>query len=378
MKMKPTPIEGVTVLEPDVLSDGSGILTPMFVREEMSAVMGNRQIARVNHSSSSEAGTLRGFQLQVAPREETKIVQCLRGRVFDVAFDLRKGSPTFGRYHGEVLDAESRRMLLIPEGFGHAFQTLEPDTDVMYFITGEHAPECEMSINATGRGSPVTWPLPAVCRSGKDMEASSLDQLMAGGFAGVDLSPQWRVPAVSPNADLHAAGRSMMRERNLLSALKNLLMHCRSITVADAGSIYLVEKKNASQVLRIKESQNDSVNLNYDEIALPYNRASMAGYVAITGELVAVEDVYHMPPGSDYGFNDLFDKGHGYRSKSMLTLPFRDNCGDIIGVLQLINRKPARHIKLSNPRLTEEYVIPFSDRDVQLVSAWVAKPFDAL
>ncbi|MGA1530092.1 MAG: dTDP-4-dehydrorhamnose 3,5-epimerase family protein [Kiritimatiellia bacterium] len=377
MKIRSTPIEGVTVLEPDLFADPRGVFTPMFVRDDMSAIMGDRQIIRVNHSTNRDEGTLRGFHLQLGPHEETKIVQCLRGKIYDVALDLRKGSPTFGKCYGEVLDAESRRMLVIPEGFGHAFQTMEPDTDIMYFVTGEYAPDREMNVNGVDPDLDVDWPRPVTCRSEKDTTSLTVAGHIANGFTGVELSRSWHIPSTNNRDDLDDVGRSMMRERNLLSALEKLLLHCRTITLADAGSIYLVEEKRGTRLLRFKHCQNDSVNVNYDEIAIPLNRDSMAGHVALSGEVLAIDDVYQLPSGVAYGFNNRFDKGHGYRTKSALTVPLRDEKGEIMGVLQLLNRKTAKHHKLASPYAVDQHVVPFSARDIALVDEWVANPFKA-
>lgn len=377
MNVRTTPIEGVTVLEPDIFADPRGVFTPMFVQDDMRGIIGERQILRVNHSTNRDEGTIRGFHLQLAPHEETKIVQCLRGSIYDVALDLRKDSPTYGHCYGEVLDADSRRMLVIPEGFGHAFQTLEPDTDIMYFVTGAYAPDREMNVNTVDPNLPMTWPKPVTCRSEKDTTSPTLTEYMADGFAGVELSPQWRTTAAPGTTDLSGLDQALSRHQHLLAELKKLLLHCRTITLADAGSVYLIEQQNDASILRFKHSQNDSVDLNYDEIALPCNRESIAGHVAVTGEHLALDDVHQLPAAATYRFNDRFDRDNGYQTKSMLTVPLINANNDRIGVLQLINRKTAKHHRLSDANAVAEHVTGFSQRDIELVNEWTAKPVDA-
>jgi len=376
MNVRTTPIAGVTVLEPDVFADPRGVFTPMFVQDDMAAVMGSRQILRVNHSTNRDVGTIRGFHLQLAPHEETKIVQCLRGKIYDVALDLRQNSPTYGHCYGEILDAESRRMLVIPEGFGHAFQTLEPDTDIMYFVTGAYAPDQEMNVNAVDAALPMTWPLPVTCRSEKDTTSPSLTDYTANGFDGVALSPQWQTPHADLAPDLRAAHDALARNRQRTDALNKLLLHCRTMTLADAGSVYLIEHDDAQPQLRFVHAQNDSIDLDYQEMTLPCDHSSIAGQVAVTGTMVVIEDAYQAAAEGAYQFNQQFDREHGYHSKSMLVVPLSNRSGDRIGVLQLINRKIAKHHRLTNAAETAEHVLPFSQQDIERVCEWTAQPID--
>lgn len=114
-----------------------------------------------NHSLSRPIHTLRGIHFQRPPHAQTKLVRCLRGRIFDVAVDLRRGSPTFGRWVGVELDAASGRQLFIPVGFGHGFVTLETDTEVFYKVDDFYSAECDGGIRWDDPAIGIDWGLPA-------------------------------------------------------------------------------------------------------------------------------------------------------------------------------------------------------------------------
>lgn len=114
-----------------------------------------------NHSLSREAGTMRGLHFQVPPNAQAKLVRCIRGRVMDYAIDIRRGSPTFGRWVSAELTAANGRQLYIPVGFAHAFLTLEPDCEVAYKVSGHYAPESDRGIRFDDPDIAIAWPLPA-------------------------------------------------------------------------------------------------------------------------------------------------------------------------------------------------------------------------
>jgi dTDP-4-dehydrorhamnose 3,5-epimerase len=125
-------------------------------------------------------GAVRGLHYQRPPAAETKIVSCLRGAIFDVAADIRRGSPTFLGWHGEVLSAENRRTLVVPEGFAHGFQVLEPDTEVLYLTTAPWDATAEGAVNATDPRLGIAWPLPISQRSSRDEAHPVLDDSFLG------------------------------------------------------------------------------------------------------------------------------------------------------------------------------------------------------
>jgi dTDP-4-dehydrorhamnose 3,5-epimerase len=130
--------------------------------------MQGRAIAQINHTLTTRTGTVRGLHVQRPPHAEMKIVTCLRGAVFDVAVDLRGGSPTFLQWHAEHLTAENRRWLVIPEGFAHGFQTLTDDCEMLYLHSASYMPSAEGGLDATDPRLAIPWPLPIAERSPRD------------------------------------------------------------------------------------------------------------------------------------------------------------------------------------------------------------------
>ncbi len=139
-----TPITGLKVLQRSPIGDARGYLERMFCASELawlSPRAGN--IVQINHTVTARCGTIRGLHFQHPPHSEEKFVSCLQGEVFDVAVDLRRGSPTFLSWHAEVLSAGNHKTMFIPEGFAHGFQTLTPDCGMLYFHTAFHRPDAE-------------------------------------------------------------------------------------------------------------------------------------------------------------------------------------------------------------------------------------------
>ena len=123
---------------------------------------------QINHTLTGRRGTVRGMHYQRPPHAETKFISCLRGEVFDVAVDLRHDSPTFLRWHAEVLSAENHRTLVVPEGFAHGFQTLTEDCELLYLHTAAFAPDSEGALNANDPRLAIAWPQPVSDMSARD------------------------------------------------------------------------------------------------------------------------------------------------------------------------------------------------------------------
>jgi dTDP-4-dehydrorhamnose 3,5-epimerase len=168
MKILPTKLPGVVVIETAPYVDDRGAFARLFCSSELSAVVGQRQILQINHSRTSMVGTVRGLHFQRPPRAEMKLVRCLKGRVLDVAIDLRAGSPAFLSWHAEELMPGNSRMLVIPEGCAHGFQVLEADSELLYLHTASHAPDAEAGIRFDDQRLAIAWPLPAVGLSARD------------------------------------------------------------------------------------------------------------------------------------------------------------------------------------------------------------------
>jgi len=179
--------------------------------------------------------------------------------------------------------------------------------------------------------------------------------------------------------ELNQIGIALSSERDLDVLLEMILRKSREITSADAGSLYLVEQvpgapvdeRNplASKQLRFKLSHNDSLQISYNEFVMPIEKRSIAGYVALTGEPLNIEDAYHLPENAEFSHNRSFDLSTGYRTKSILGIPMRTHKGEIIGVLQLINRKRHWEAKLTTPQAIAEEILPFDEKCVHLASS---------
>src|SRR5262249_19221329 len=167
--------------------------------------------------------------------------------------------------------------------------------------------------------------------------------------------------------DLNSIGVALSAQRDIDKLLDMILRKTREITAADAGSLYIVERgpndeSTADDGLRFELTQNDSVVYPFKKSRMPLSEDSIAGYAALTGQIVNVADAYHLPSGSPFKVSGSFDEKSGYRSKSMLVVPMRDHQGTVIGVIQLINKKREAKIVLKPVQLVEEAVIPFTSR----------------
>lgn len=177
----PTPLAGLSVLERRPMGDARGSLTRMFCARELGDLLGGAQVAQANFTKTAVRGTVRGMHLQSPPHAEDKLVSCLRGKVWDVAVDLREGSPTFLRWHGELLDAAGHRSLLVPKGFAHGFQALTDDCELLYFCTAAHEPSAELGLDALDPAVGIEWPEPVTLRSPRDASHPPVGP----GFRGV-------------------------------------------------------------------------------------------------------------------------------------------------------------------------------------------------
>jgi HD-GYP domain-containing protein (c-di-GMP phosphodiesterase class II) len=171
--------------------------------------------------------------------------------------------------------------------------------------------------------------------------------------------------------ELSRIGVALSTERNYDVLLEKILTQARRITQSDGGSLYLVEGRDTPQPrLRFKLTQGDTLpNAGFVEFTMPLDHASQAGYVCSTGEPLVIDDVYFLPPDVEFSFNRSFDERNKYRSKSMLTMPMKNHKEEVIGALQLINRKRDPHATLRGPEDVERQVVPFSRRTVEIVSA---------
>ena len=170
-----TPIAGLQVLQRKPIGDDRGYLERLFCMDELQALLPGKRIEQINHTLTSGRGTVRGLHFQHPPHAETKFVHCLRGEVFDVAVELRRCSPTFLRWHGEVLSAANHRTFVIPEGFAHGFQALADDCEMLYFHTAAYRQTAEGGLHAKDPRLAIRWPLPVAGLSPRDAAHAFLD-----------------------------------------------------------------------------------------------------------------------------------------------------------------------------------------------------------
>lgn len=163
-----TPLEGLKVITRGRVGDHRGFLSRIFCAEELAHAGWRKPIAQINHTLTQRQGTVRGMHFQRAPYAEMKLVNCIRGTVFDVAVDLRASSETFLRWHAEELTPDNGRSLLIPEGFAHGFQALSDDCELVYLHSAAYAPGAEAGVNPLDPRLGVSWPLPITEMSARD------------------------------------------------------------------------------------------------------------------------------------------------------------------------------------------------------------------
>ncbi|HAS52023.1 MAG TPA: dTDP-4-dehydrorhamnose 3,5-epimerase [Gammaproteobacteria bacterium] len=180
MHIQQTAIKGVMVVETIPFIDQRGAFLRLFCERELSAILGERRIVQVNYSRTEAVGAIRGLHYQRPPHAEMKLVRCLRGRVWDVALDLRQGSPTFLYWHAEKLTPDNARMLVIPEGCAHGFQALEGGSELLYLHTAFYEPSTEGGFRIDDPRLKITWPLPIVDLSLRDQALPFLTADFAG------------------------------------------------------------------------------------------------------------------------------------------------------------------------------------------------------
>ena len=181
MKILDTPITDLKLVQSLPHRDARGAFVRLFCAQELQPALGHRQIAQINHSRTSHAGAVRGMHFQHPPHAEMKMVRSLRGRVWDVAVDVRAGSPTFLQWHAQELAQDDAQMLVIPEGFAHGFQALEPDSELLYLHTAFYHSPSEGGLRYDDPRLAIAWPLPPRDLSRRDLS----HPLLGADFTGV-------------------------------------------------------------------------------------------------------------------------------------------------------------------------------------------------
>lgn len=163
-----TKIKGLYIIEPELKTDQRGYFARIFGKDDLRKSGLNFQVAQINRSLTKKRGTIRGLHFQKEPKAEDKIVQCIKGAIYDVAVDLREGSPTFGQWVAEELTEENKKMFLIPKGFAHGFQALTNKCELLYFISEFYSPGHQSGVRWDDQFLKIKWPIKNLNLSEKD------------------------------------------------------------------------------------------------------------------------------------------------------------------------------------------------------------------
>lgn len=176
MNVIKTELPGVVILEPQVFGDARGWFMESWSKKKMETIGISVDFVQDNHSFSAEKGTLRGLHYQLNPMAQAKMLRVSRGAIFDVAVDIRRGSPTYAKWVGVELSAENYRQLFIPRGFAHGFITLTDDVEVQYKADNFYSPDCDGNIRWNDPEIGVVWPISPRVLSDKDSSAPLLSE----------------------------------------------------------------------------------------------------------------------------------------------------------------------------------------------------------
>ena len=162
MQVESLAIPDVKIITPRRFGDHRGFFSETYSKPAFEAAGLDLDFVQDNHSLSASVGVLRGLHFQVPPFAQDKLVRVIRGRIFDVAVDIRRGSPTYGRWVGAEISAAAWNQILVPVGFAHGFVTLEPDTEVVYKVTAPYAPEHDRGLAWDDPDLAIAWPLDGI------------------------------------------------------------------------------------------------------------------------------------------------------------------------------------------------------------------------
>jgi len=183
MNIQKTTIEGVFVVEQKYGQDNRGFFGRLFCQQALSDIIGRREIIQINHSCTHEKGSVRGLHYQHQPVAEMKLIRCIKGKIFDVAVDLRQDSATFLNWYGHELSADNHKMMVVPEGCAHGFQVLEENSEMIYLHTAPYRPESEAGVSVNDPKLAINWPLPVEGLSERDKSFA----FIGSDFSGVEL-----------------------------------------------------------------------------------------------------------------------------------------------------------------------------------------------
>jgi len=180
VKVLDTPIPDLKIVQSTPHHDDRGAFVRLYCGQEMESLIGHRQIVQINQSETIRVGAVRGLHYQQPPHAEMKMVRCLRGRVWDVAVDLRSESPTFLKWYAHELNPADAQMMVIPEGFAHGFQTLSENVSLLYCHTAPHNSAAEAALNAQDPRLAIQWPIAITELSARDTNHPLIDPKFNG------------------------------------------------------------------------------------------------------------------------------------------------------------------------------------------------------
>jgi dTDP-4-dehydrorhamnose reductase/dTDP-4-dehydrorhamnose 3,5-epimerase len=247
MNIKQTGIDDVLILEPNVFGDHRGWFTETYSKTKFRELGIDIEFVQDNHSMSAQKGTLRGLHFQTNPKAQTKLVRCTKGKILDVAVDLRKGSSTYKKWVGVELSEDNKKQLLIPRGFAHGFLTLTDDVEVQYKVDEYYAPECDRSIRFDDPEIGVDWGIEDPILSEKDLKAPllkdsdvdfSIKFMVTGvnGQLGHDVMIQLKemdYDVIAPRRDEFDLTNEEQVNEYIIREKPDVIIHCAAYTAVD-------------------------------------------------------------------------------------------------------------------------------------------------
>jgi len=247
MNITKTEIEDVLIIEPKAFGDHRGWFTETYSKVKFQGLGIDIDFVQDNHSMSAQEGTLRGLHFQTNPKAQTKLVRCTKGRILDIAVDLRKGSSTYKQWVGVELSEENKKQLLIPKGFAHGFLTLTDDVEVQYKVDEYYAPECDRSIRFDDPDIGVDWGNSDPILSEKDLKAPFLKDSDAdfrlkfmvtgvNGQLGHDVMMQLKemdFDVIAPIRDEFNLTDKDQVKKYILKERPDVIIHCAAYTAVD-------------------------------------------------------------------------------------------------------------------------------------------------
>lgn len=313
MNIVKTKLDDVLIIEPDVFGDHRGWFTETYSKKKFGEVGINVDFIQDNHSMSSQKGTLRGLHFQTNPKAQTKLVRCTRGKILDVAVDLRKGSATFGKWVSVELSEENKRQLLIPKGFAHGFLSLTEDVEVQYKVDEYYSPECDRSIKYNDPDIGVVWGIDNPILSQKDLTAPFLRDCDPGfsfkflvtgvnGQLGYDVVKRLRDLSFEVIAPIRSEFDITNREQVLDFVNRekpDFIIHCAAYTLVDKAedekelcySVNVNGTKNVVDAAKIINARMVFISSDYvfdgygDQPYLEDDDTSPVNYYGYTKEL---------------------------------------------------------------------------------------------